>query len=119
MHELGVVQSLVEQLSAEVERLGVGGRVRKVHLKLGALTTFVPEAMTFYYDALTPGTPLEGSALAVEEVGVTGACRACGRPFALEAPPFVCPHCGAPDIDVQTGRELLINTIDVADEDER
>ncbi len=118
MHELTVVHSLITQVGAEAERLGVAGKVKVVHLKLGALTTFVGEAMAFCFAALVPETPLEGARLAVEEIPVGGACRACGAPFTLEAPPFCCPACGSADVDITSGRELEVESLEVADDEE-
>jgi hydrogenase nickel incorporation protein HypA/HybF len=116
VHELPVVNSLVQQLQAEVERLGVAGRVEVVHLKLGALTTFVAEAMTFYFDALTKGTALESARLEVEEVPVAGRCRACGEALTIEGLPFICAACGSPELEITSGRELLIDSLEVRDE---
>ena len=116
MHELPVVHSLLEQLRAEAERLGVSGKVAVVHLKLGALTTFVPEAMTFYFEALTKGTDLESARLDVEEVPVAGACRRCGEAVTLEGLPFVCAACGSPDLEITSGRELVIDSLEVRDD---
>jgi hydrogenase nickel incorporation protein HypA/HybF len=116
MHELSVVQALVEQVTAEAARLGATGRIRAVYLRLGALTTYVPAALTFYYDALTRDTPLAGSRLEVEEVAVAGSCRACGAPATFTALPFLCPACGAADVDLTAGRELEIYALDVDDD---
>jgi len=115
MHELAVVNSLVEQLNAEVQRLGVGGRVTRVHLRLGALTTFVGAAMTFYFDALVKDTPLAGARLEVEEVAVAGTCRGCGAAVTVDAPPFACATCGSPELELTSGRELVIDAIEVRD----
>ncbi len=115
MHELPVVQSLVEQLRAEAERLGVTGKVAVVHLRLGALTTFVPEAMTFYFEALTKGTELESTRLEVEEVPVAGTCRRCGEAVKLKGLPFACAACGSPDLEIVSGRELVIDSLEVED----
>jgi hydrogenase nickel incorporation protein HypA/HybF len=113
VHELSVTQSLVEQVRAEAERLGVVGRVVAVHLKLGALTTFVPAAMTFYFEALTKDTELEGVELDIEEIPVAGKCGRCGATLALEAPPFLCAACGSPDLEIVSGRELMIDSFEV------
>jgi hydrogenase nickel incorporation protein HypA/HybF len=118
VHELPVTQSLVEQVGAEAERLGVVGRVAVIHLRLGALTTFVPAAMTFYFEALTKGTELEGVELAIEEVPVAGKCGRCGETLTIETPPFLCAACGSPDLEIVSGRELVIESLEVRDEGE-
>ncbi|MGD8717437.1 MAG: hydrogenase maturation nickel metallochaperone HypA [Candidatus Zixiibacteriota bacterium] len=116
MHELSVVNSLVEQLLVEVDRHGVAGRVKTVHLKLGLLTTFVPAAMTFYFETLTEDTPLEGATLDIEEIPVVGKCRSCGAELCVEEPPFLCAACGSPDLEITSGRELLIDSLEILDE---
>jgi len=118
MHELPVTQSLVEQLQAEVARLGVAGRVTSVHLKLGALTTFVPDALTFYFEALTKGTELEGVEVIIEEIPIVGKCGRCGAELTIETPPFLCGACGSPDLEIVSGRELLIDSLEVKDDGE-
>jgi len=117
MHELAVVQALVDEVLREVARLGVGGRVAAVHLKLGKLTTFVPAAVTFYFDALAAGTPLEGAGLVIEEVPVAGTCRACGAPITVEELPFICRFCGSPDLEITAGRELVVDALEIRDGD--
>ena len=52
--------------SEEVDRHG-GGRVCALHLKLGARSGVVREALTFSYEIACQGTALEGSQLIIEE----------------------------------------------------
>jgi hydrogenase nickel incorporation protein HypA/HybF len=114
MHELAVVDSLLRQLEAETNRLGVTARVAVVHLRLGKLTTFVPDAITFYFDALKKGTPLAAARLAVEEVPVAGTCRNCGAAVVVEELPFLCAACGSADLDITSGRELEITSLEIS-----
>ena len=66
MHELSIVLSMIEMASEEVDRHG-GGRVTALHLKLGALSGVVKEALTFSWEIACQGTALEGSQLIIEE----------------------------------------------------
>ncbi|UCE28112.1 MAG: hydrogenase maturation nickel metallochaperone HypA [Candidatus Coatesbacteria bacterium] len=115
MHELSVTQSIVDSVLGEMNARGLE-RVGAVHLKLGRMTTFVPDCVKFYYDALTADTALAGSELIIEEVNVTGCCNNCGAELEFEEPFFICPECGSVDIEVLTGREILINALEVPDE---
>lgn len=115
---MGVVQSLVGEVQKEVVRLGLDGKITAVHLKLGKLTTFVPAAMAFYFDALVAGTPLEGARLIIEEVPVAGRCRTCGAAVTVEDLPFICRSCGSPDLEIATGREVIIDCLEVRDGEE-
>lgn len=116
MHELSVTEEIVAQAAAEVERRGWKGRVRFVHLRLGALTTFVPQSLVFYFDILKKDTCLKDATLLVEEVAVRGKCGACGAVVAFEELPFLCPACGCPEVEITQGRELELTSFTVDEE---
>jgi hydrogenase nickel incorporation protein HypA/HybF len=117
VHELSVTQSIVESVLKEMDDRGLE-RIGAVHLKLGRMTTFVPDCVKFYYDALTADTPLAGSDLIIEEIDVTGRCNNCGAGLEFDEPFFVCPECGSVDIEILSGREILIDALEVPDERE-
>src|SRR5208282_1532272 len=68
MHELSIAMSIVELAEEEAVRRGV--QVEAVHLKLGALSGVVKEALLSCYDMVCEGTALQGSRLVVEDVPV-------------------------------------------------
>jgi hydrogenase nickel incorporation protein HypA/HybF len=109
MHELAVTQSVVD---AVLERTGEH-RVVEVRLRVGRLSGVVPEAMRFCFDLVTEGTPLQGATLDIDEPEGSAACRRCGSTFALCDLILLCP-CGSADVDVLTGRELAIRSVEVA-----
>ena len=109
MHELAVTQSVVD---AVVERTGEH-RVVEVRLRVGRLSGVVPEAMRFCFDLVTEGTPLQGATLDIEEPEGSATCRRCGSTFGLPDLILLCP-CGSADVDVLTGRELAICSVEVA-----
>ncbi len=65
MHELSIAMSIVELAEEEAERRGV--QVEAVHLKLGALSGVVKDALLSCYEMACEGTPLAGSRLLIEE----------------------------------------------------
>ena len=85
MHELSIAMSIVELAEEEAERRGV--QVNAVHLKLGALSGVVKEALLSCYEMACENTPLQGSRLVVEEVPVVIFCPSCQaqRPAELGA----------------------------------
>ena len=60
MHELSIAHSLVESAVDAAEKAGAR-RVTRVHLRLGALSGVVRNALEFGYEITTQGTLLEGS----------------------------------------------------------
>lgn len=114
MHEASIAQSLIESLMRLVEDGTVRGTIRCVNLRVGRLTAVVPESLQFMFGALTEGGPLEGVRLGIEDVPVTGRCGACGAGFEMKDEFRIgCPSCASTDVDIETGRELLIQSVEV------
>jgi hydrogenase nickel incorporation protein HypA/HybF len=114
MHELSIAMSIVEMAQEEAERRGV--RVDAVHLKLGALSGVVKEALQSSYEMACEDTPLQGSRLVVEEVPVVIFCPQCGGPRPLSSMQlFCCPECGTPTSEVVQGKELEVTALEVSE----
>lgn len=87
----------------------------QVALRVGHLRQVVPEAMDLAWTALTDGTELEGATLVVEAVPAVVHCRDCGADTELEWPVLSCGACGGRGVDLVSGEELLVASIDVRD----
>ena len=113
MHELSIAMSIVEMAEEESERRG-GARVSVVHLKLGALSGVVKEALLASYEMACEGTCLEGSRLAIREIPIVAQCSRCNQPRAVESAQwFVCPVCGSPVSKVLEGREMEVVALEI------
>ena len=118
MHELSLAMSLVDAACEEVGRLG-DVRVEALHLRLGALSGVVREALEFSFDLAAEGTAITGARLAVEEVPVTVFCPTCSAERELPGlQRFRCPVCATETPDVVRGRELELVGLELADEAE-
>ncbi|MCM0756588.1 hydrogenase maturation nickel metallochaperone HypA [Desulfovibrio aminophilus] len=113
MHELSLVQSMMTIILEERDRHGLG-KVSRVRLRNGALAGAVTEALTFAWEALTPGSELEGAELLVEEVPLRVRCGSCKAEFEPEDRHYMpCPQCGEfLGHEVLAGKELLIESIE-------
>jgi hydrogenase nickel incorporation protein HypA/HybF len=109
MHELSIAQSIVEIAC----RHAAGRRVTRVELKVGYLRQVVPTALSFSFELVAEGTPLEGAELDMIVVPAVGVCRGCGAETALREFPFQCGQCGGLDLEVIAGNELLVEAIDI------
>ena len=117
MHELSIAMSIVDAAVEEAQRRGV--QVTAVHLRLGALSGVVKDALLFSYEVACQDTPLQGSRLIVEDVPVTVFCPRCQEKRVLESVQlFQCPECGAPTRDVLQGKELEVFALEVQEEQE-
>jgi hydrogenase nickel incorporation protein HypA/HybF len=61
MHELAIAESIAGTVC---ERAG-GRSVRRVTVRIGALTAVVPDAMRFCFDLAVEGTIADGAELAI------------------------------------------------------
>ncbi|MFF9348821.1 hydrogenase maturation nickel metallochaperone HypA [Streptomyces sp. NPDC014734] len=103
MHELSITRSVVD---AVCER-AAGRPVLEVRVRVGILTSVVPDSMRFCFDLVTAGTPAEGALLEVDHTAGRGHCRACEQDFPMNDLVLLCP-CGSFDVDVTAGQELQI-----------
>jgi hydrogenase nickel incorporation protein HypA/HybF len=112
MHELSIAMSIVELAEEEAERRGV--QIDAVHLKLGALSGVVKDALLSCYEMASGNTPLQGSRLVVEEVPVVIFCPTCrGQRPLSSVQLFCCPECGTPCSEIVQGRELEVVALEI------
>jgi hydrogenase nickel incorporation protein HypA/HybF len=90
--------------------------VSSVTVRIGRLTGVVPDSLRFYFDLLSVGTPLEGAALAIEEVPIRGRCAECAAAFQIETLGFSCPGCGSGLVELVSGRELQVVALETVEE---
>lgn len=117
MHEMGIAMQIVEIATASIPSDFAGARVATVNLKVGKLSAVVPDSLRFCFEAVAKDTALEGAELHITEIPVQAACNACGNAWTIEEPAFACPACGSGDITLLSGRELDIESIELAQED--
>jgi hydrogenase nickel incorporation protein HypA/HybF len=112
MHELSIAMGIVEAAVEEAQKRGV--QVSAVHLRLGALSGVVKDALLFSYEVACQDTPLAGSKLIVEDVPVIVFCARCNESQVLTSvQSFCCPKCGEPTMDVRQGKELEVFALEV------
>jgi hydrogenase nickel incorporation protein HypA/HybF len=112
MHEL----SIAEALAGQVRRHASSGRVVTVELRIGALRGIEPDALAMCWDAVTHGTPLQGSTLEVESLPWSISCGSCLRAWTSDVPFERC-SCGRDDTIPVAGDELDLVAITVDDEE--
>ena len=117
MHEMGIALQIVEIAKASIPADMGAARVAQVNLKVGKLAAVVPSSLRFCFEVAAKDTPLDGAALSIEEVPVAARCNDCGGEWTIEGPAFSCPECKSGSIEMLSGRELDIVSIEVAEDD--
>jgi hydrogenase nickel incorporation protein HypA/HybF len=116
MHELSIAMGIVEAATEEGQRRGV--QVSAVHLRLGALSGVVKDALLFSYEVACQDTRLAGSKLLVEDVPVVIFCAQCNDKKTLPSvQSFSCPDCGTPTMNILQGKELEVFALEVEEEE--
>jgi hydrogenase nickel incorporation protein HypA/HybF len=112
MHELSIAMSIVELAEEEAQRRGV--QINAVHLKLGALSGVVKEALLFSYEIACEETPLKGSRLVIEEVPVVVFCPSCRAQRSISSIQlFCCAECGTPTSEIVQGKEIEVSALEI------
>lgn len=113
MHELSIAMSIVEMAEEEIkQRCCV--QINAVHLRLGALSGVVKEALSSAYEMACEGTPLQGSRLVIAESPVEIMCRSCrARRPVSSVQLFCCAECGTPSSEIVQGRELEVVALEI------
>jgi len=111
VHEMSIAQSLLEIVLEESRRHCLE-QVKTIRLQVGAMAAVVPESLTFCFDLLSRDTIASGAALEVETIPVVARCSECDILFEVEDHIFLCPKCGGPTLDLVSGRELSLTSIE-------
>ena len=111
MHEMSITQGIIDLC---LEHAG-GRRVTSVDVEIGELSSVVPEAIEFCFEACSRETALEGARLNIIRVPCAGQCQECGRETALVELYDTCQHCGSSRVTIVSGEELRVREIEVDD----
>jgi hydrogenase nickel incorporation protein HypA/HybF len=115
MHEMGIATEIVRIVTESIPADMVDPKVVRINLKVGKLAAVVPQSLTFCFEIAAGETPAEGAQLHIEEVPVTARCNECRHRWQIPEPVFYCPECNSGSLDMLTGRELDIESIELAD----
>jgi hydrogenase nickel incorporation protein HypA/HybF len=104
--------ALVEQME-KVAREQKAAAVPKVTVTVGALSGVDPEALKGAFPLAAEESVAAGAELVIEWIKASVQCRACGKISQPEAPFIYCEGCKSSDVEVKSGRELYITSIEV------
>lgn len=132
MHEWALAEAVLESVRGHA----AGRRVLKVVLRMGELQRIEREVFLSGLEALAAGTEIDAGLFEIEAERAQLSCLGCGGRWSLEelspidgnqaeAVHFVpealhaylrCPRCGGPDLHVESGRGVTIETIELQDD---
>ncbi len=110
MHELAIAESILDALKEQVK-----GKVASIKLRIGEMSGVVPDALRFSFQIASEGTIAQGATLNIEHVPLTARCNDCLETFHIKNYCFECSVCGGSNFKVISGRELMIEEVEVED----
>lgn len=116
MHEMGIAMQVIDIATASIPVHLKGRKVKTVNLKIGKLSSVVPESLRFCFDIVSKDSQVEGAKLYIEEIPVTASCNDCGSKWTIEGPVFSCPVCRGGDTRLTSGQELDIVSIELEED---
>lgn len=118
MHEMGLALEIIDIAKASIPDDMPGAQVKRVNLKVGRLSAVVPDSLHFCFSVASKDTPLANAQLVIDQVPVVGRCQQCRAEFTIDQPVFTCPECQHPGVEILSGRELDIESIEIEEEDQ-
>jgi hydrogenase nickel incorporation protein HypA/HybF len=111
MHEMSITQGIIDIC----EQHAVGRRVLSLDVEIGELSSVVPDAIEFCFDACSKGTLMEGARLNIIRIPGKGRCEDCRADTPLSEVFGACAHCGGYHVTILSGEEMRVKEIEVDD----
>ena len=112
MHEVGIAQSLIEQVEKKVAELNQPVKALKLSVLLGKLAGVSAEALRFGFEIAKQDSQIPFAQLEIEEVPLRLNCPACQLTFPSEQLKQSCPGCGKDSLKLISGKELQLKTVE-------
>jgi hydrogenase nickel incorporation protein HypA/HybF len=112
MHELSITQSILSLTLEQAKKVNAN-KITKINLTIGELTGIVEECVRFYFELLSKDTIAAEATLCFDKPPATLRCRQCATTFSPENLAWACPNCGEMTIEIISGQECQVNSIEV------
>ncbi len=114
MHELSIMSNILDIVIEYAEKYNAK-RVAKINLLVGELSDLIPEWMQTYFDFVSRDTIAEKAELNIERIPTVIRCKECGTESTIkrENLKFYCPHCESTEVELLSGREFTIQSIEI------
>ncbi|ADG83790.1 hydrogenase maturation nickel metallochaperone HypA [Thermincola potens] len=111
MHEAAIVESIFNVLNAQIKEHRIK-KVLKVKLRVGEMTAVENTTLIACFEVYAENTAVQGADLVIERVPLKARCQECKEEFPVLNYSFRCSRCGGTNVQVISGRELYIESIE-------
>lgn len=106
MHELSIIQTLLEQVRPYNNR-----RIHSIHIEVGSLSCADPDRLQFCFDLVKHDAGLADVELLIATATAEAQCSDCRQRFQLTRRGLSCP-CGSYDYTLRSGQQLTLTEIE-------
>ncbi len=110
MHELSIVQNILEIANHEVKKAGAE-HVDQIDLDIGVLSGIEMDALIFAWNACVQNTILAKAKRNIQRIPAKAKCTVCNSLFETEDYFTPCPDCAEYLTDIVQGNELKIKQL--------
>jgi hydrogenase nickel incorporation protein HypA/HybF len=112
MHEYSITESILS-LALEKANEAKAGKITRINLVLGEMSGVVAECVQFYFDHISRDTPASSAGLSFETRPTRVRCHKCETIFTPKDSDWSCPGCREIGIEIISGRECYMESIEV------
>jgi hydrogenase nickel incorporation protein HypA/HybF len=112
MHELAVTESILE-IATRNARQSNASKVNSIQIVVGSLSSIVNDSVQFYWDILSKDTICEASVLTFKRIPAKIMCLDCQHTYELENELSPCPNCQGANIQIISGEEFYVESIEI------
>ena len=112
MHELSITQSILS-IALEKADKAKASKITRINLTIGELSGIAGECVQFYFEFLSKDAIAAEAIISFERTPTQLRCRNCATVFSPDNSDWVCPSCREQTIEVISGRESYVNSIEV------
>lgn len=117
MHETGIAIEITSIVTSSIP-LGLSNtKVVWINLQVGKFSAVMPDSLRFCFEVAPEGSSLEDAELFIEEISMEAKCDNCHHKWSINKPMFLCSRCGRKSVDIKSGRELFVESIEINDKE--
>lgn len=112
MHELSIAAAIVSE-AVKALQAHKGARVEKITISLGRMSGVDKDALEAAFPLAAEETELADTKLVIESIPLVTKCRQCGKQKKHRPPFFLTCKCGNTDVEIISGKELYIKSMEL------
>jgi len=117
LHELTIAENIITLVEDEIEKRQIVQKISRIVFVAGKLNAIIPESLTFGFNTIKKEhSDLANAELVIRILPIKIRCLSCGAESTIDEPEFVCQNCSGTEIEMLSGSEMFIESIEINEE---